>query len=56
MKCFSNNKPWVDKELKLLLNAKKKKAISENNKEEIKLINKLTSTTTSCGGPSWAFI
>ena len=45
VKCFSNNKPWVDKELKLLLNAKKK-AFSENNKEEIKSINKQIKSQT----------
>ena len=39
VKCFANNKPWVDKKLKDILNDKKR-AFKENNKDKIKEINK----------------
>ena len=45
MKCFQNNKPWVNKDLKILLN-NKKKAFLKNDKDEIKRINKQIKTQT----------
>ena len=40
IKCYPNNKPWVSKELKELLNLKKK-AFLEKDKNKIKETNKL---------------
>ena len=45
VKCFKNNKPWVDKQLKTLLNLKKQ-AFVNNDKDEIKRINKEIKTQT----------
>ena len=39
VKCFANNKPWVTKELKFLLN-KKKRLIGTNDREQLKAIQK----------------
>ena len=39
VKCFQNNKPWVNKDLKTLLN-KKKRAFLNNDRDAIKDINK----------------
>ena len=38
IKCYPNNKPWVTKELKMLLNDKKR-AVSVKNKDELRRIN-----------------
>jgi hypothetical protein len=48
VKCFPNNKPWVTKELKILLN-KKKYLIGVNEREELKAVQKaINSQITLC--------
>ena len=39
VKCFANNKPWVTKGLKTILN-EKKQAFKENDRTRVKHINK----------------
>ena len=39
VKCFANNKPWVTKDLKMLLN-KKKRLLGTNDREQLKCVQK----------------
>ena len=48
IKCYPNNKPWVSKELKVLLNLKKK-AFLEKDQNRIKETNKLLKLKKSRG-------
>ena len=49
VKCYPNNKPWVTKELKELINEKKIAFLNKNDKSVIKDIDKkLKSKTNEC--------
>lgn len=38
--CFSNNKPWVTSELKILLNENKKRVFGTQDKEKLRIVQK----------------